>query len=504
MKRNRMNDTTLRVAAMQIDDSHLQLVVIEEEDAVRTMHYDHVEWRKHSPLYSAESTVALGKALRSLSTKWRLSEAALSLCISGDLCVTRVVAGRTEEVASELQDLEDRCALYLSLGPGRKVVAKSVRKVDVRRDHGLAAVVNERLLILLADAIHDSSIKVSRIQPSAIGLSHYVGQENLDHDQPALILNATHNAHELCLSYKGHLYLNYRPAGKGCHDEIATLVNHHLVRLRRYCRRMGLSDEADLDTVYVAGRADDTTAIAQAFDGGTAISAKPISKSSQHVSWSTDDESRIPEHAALIGTCLHHLGGTTEEQLDLLPDVKGRMKRSWREKLQPWLCTAVAALAVCAISKCIVWQQQKFVSDLEEKTRPFMISQAAFEQKFQKLNRLQAEIKELKSIEVGLTQPHVESMLNQITHCMPPRMRLKTLNVEQKTVSLKGIADHEEAVYEFLRWLKQLPCLTRCALVGTTPVHHRDNAKTEFEIECILHSIRPLDAFESESSDGVI
>jgi hypothetical protein len=505
MKRKRTNESNRRVAALQLDDSHIQLVILEESNNQSTIQVDSVKWRDQTALYSPESATALGKSLRQLSTKWQLTGLSVSLCISGDLCVTRVVAGRTEEVTSELKELENRCALYLSLGPGRKIVSHSVRKVDVRRDHGLAAVVNERLLVLLADAIHDSSIDVCSIEPSAVGLCRFVGQQQLDHDEPAIILNRTYNGHEICLSHDGYLYLNYRPAGNGSHEEIATLVGHHLARLRRYCRRIGFSNEVSLKTIYVAGERNETFAVTAAFRRDKFINATPIVRIIENDSWSCSDESIIPEYAALIGTCVHRLKSPSQaDELSLLTDVQARMKLDWRQKVQPWLCTAVTALIVLVASKLVVWHKESFVSDLEEAARPFVVAQNQFEDRFRELGQAHAEIKELKTVAERLAQPDFDSVLTQITKCMRPSMRMKSIKIEEDVVILKGLADNEDDIFDFLLWLKRLPCLERSSLIGTSPISGSDRQSTAFEIECRLRSSEQADNSDKESHDEVI
>ena len=494
-----------RVAAIQVGASDLRLTILTSTAGQDRIQVDCLKWRHDTPLYSEESAGNLGTAMRELATKWDLGQTPLTICLSSELCVARVIAGQTEEVATEMHELESRCKLYLSLGPGQKVMSRAIRKVDIRRDHGLAAVVNERLLILLATALRQVSIQVNSIEPSAVGLCRLVGHIGIDKEKPVLILSTGESSNEIFISHQGHLFLDYRPAGRVDQAELVELLEHHLARLRRYCRRVGLSNQNALDEIYLAGDFGAIVAVTSAFQSNPAIHASCISNVAGEYVSNMLDASQMPEYAALIGTCLHRIKqDPMDSELNLLPEMLERQQRSWQERVSPWICTAATVLFFLTISEAVAWHYARSARSFEDQSLPTLVAQDEFDEAVLELEQLDYELHEFQNVSTRLARPAIKETIEQITMCMSPDMQLTSLQQVNGIVSVEGNAADDESVFEFLNWLNRLPCLADASIRGTTPIDRVDEHRVGFEIECRLNDPTTVVSSDKEKTDDVI
>ena len=80
-----------------------------------------------------------------------------------------------EVVRRELAQLEERSALYLSLGTGPKALAASVRQIDARHQHALLTVANKKTLETIVAAADRLGIEIDTIEPSLVAMSRCVG-----------------------------------------------------------------------------------------------------------------------------------------------------------------------------------------------------------------------------------------------------------------------------------------------------------------------------------------
>ena len=104
-----------------------------------------LRWRiEATTLNSEKGLQELTAALVELTEAYDLQTTNLQFVLGGEFCVTKAVRGTTEEVRSELQQIEQRSRLYLMLGPGEKVTVSRSQPIDARHQYAVAAVCNKQ------------------------------------------------------------------------------------------------------------------------------------------------------------------------------------------------------------------------------------------------------------------------------------------------------------------------------------------------------------------------
>ncbi len=487
-----------RAAAIQMGSDQLELVLIEETATERIIHVDQTQWRKGCSVYSKEAGEQLAAALTQLQLKWQLKRTPITLSLSGDFCVTRVATGSKDEVDRELEESERRSALYISLGLGQKVMAKSFRRTNSQQVHGLAAVVNSSLLELLAMAATASRVKFSRVEPAAVGLCRLVGFQGVDRDAPALIVNISERWTEICISQAGHLYLSYRPAALQDHTETASLVSHHHARLKRYCRRRSLPGNGELPTALLSGESAAVDTVRAALAAAGVITAEPLALDaplavgSEDLAWRCDMGELSSSLAPGIGACLSLLAGADDylSAPDLLPEVRQREREPWQRRLIRF-CGPIAALVLLfAANRAAVQYQTGIVQQLELENAPVLAIQEQLDGSREHLIDLRDRLGYLNTVDQRTADPDLRGLVEQITRCLSESMTLDTIHVHSDgKIQLDGRSGDEPAVYDFVAWLRRLPGITSVALNGTTPQEVRGVPTTGFEIECQARQI---------------
>src|SRR5688572_23372498 len=116
-------------AAIEVCRSRLHLVVMDAgagEEPAR-LRVRSVVWRREAKSLSGDlGRQELRTALTTLAAEEKLRNIPLSIALSRDFCVTRVVAGASNQVRQELKKVEQRAPLYLGLGAGRKAIAVAI------------------------------------------------------------------------------------------------------------------------------------------------------------------------------------------------------------------------------------------------------------------------------------------------------------------------------------------------------------------------------------------
>ena len=148
-RRKRQRGLTDLVTVVDISGSDLRVALLrklpdEELDRVEAMT---VTWRKEAALLnSEEGLLELSAALCKLVEKGGSQRSQFHFVLGGELCVTKAISGTTEEVRTELRQIEERSRLYLSLGPGEKVMVTNSRPIDARHQYVVASICNRRTI----------------------------------------------------------------------------------------------------------------------------------------------------------------------------------------------------------------------------------------------------------------------------------------------------------------------------------------------------------------------
>jgi len=117
----------------------------------------------------------LTAALKELTEEHGLQTANLQFVLGGEFCVTKAVRGTTEQVRSELQQIEQRSRLYLLLGPGEKVTVSRTQPIDARHHSAVVAVCNKKILNTIHEAATRAGMQIKSTQ-SSLPWSRRVGR----------------------------------------------------------------------------------------------------------------------------------------------------------------------------------------------------------------------------------------------------------------------------------------------------------------------------------------
>ena len=170
-KRNAENESI----AIEICHSDVHLAVVRNQDDRINIHTQSLRWRKEAQtLYCDTGAAELEAAIRTLVEQNHLENKSIYAALSGDYCVTRVVSGTEERVDRELDQLESRSTLYLSLGPGRKAVGGAIRQIDARHQHALLSVVNHKTLDILLGISESLHLEFELVEPLPGGIGRWV------------------------------------------------------------------------------------------------------------------------------------------------------------------------------------------------------------------------------------------------------------------------------------------------------------------------------------------
>ena len=151
--------------------------------------------------------------------------------------MTRVITGSTDDVRRECSELEERSHRYLTLGPGRKVLASSVDELDARHQHALLTVANQRTLDALLEIGDAVGLQIETIEPSLVALSRAQARLRDGCRDACLVIQLDDGGAELGICHGGRLLLDYRPGGHTDAANVADVLAQHLTRVQRYLDR---------------------------------------------------------------------------------------------------------------------------------------------------------------------------------------------------------------------------------------------------------------------------
>jgi hypothetical protein len=106
--------------AISVSFSDLSMVIVDKKpDGECQVRGYRAQWLQQAPGLNHEQGIAeLTAALVPIVERENLAGGSVYVTLSSDFCVTRVIAGETDKIVTELRSLRDRSAHYLSLGAG--------------------------------------------------------------------------------------------------------------------------------------------------------------------------------------------------------------------------------------------------------------------------------------------------------------------------------------------------------------------------------------------------
>jgi hypothetical protein len=419
--------------------------------------------------------------------------AEIRIVLSGEFCIMRVVRGAVEEVRAELGRLEQRSRLYLSLGPGEKVLVSDSRALDARHAHAVAATCNRATLETIQSAAAAAGIEIAAIEPGLSALSRAVSRLPDVPDAPYLLVNLAQSATEIGVCHEGKLLLDYRPGGATHTAELGALLESHLNRLNRHVARY-LRTNTVLKHVFLCGDDQAVKSAIRQFGAKSQLEIRHVRPDEIQATWKyVDDAARQTTAAALGGLLATYL---PPDELDA-PNLMQHIFESQREPLRPRILQSIlpiAAVLVVAVGLGLVnGRQQGALDGMQAELDKLSVIDARATELRLKLMAAQSKLDELTKLADKLPARLGGATIARLGACMPSDVWLSKLELTDcSKVYLQGASYVETGVYDFVSWLQQAPGFAEVALKRTQPSAGPTGPTTTFELELALGAAKTI------------
>lgn len=475
----------VRVAA-EVSYRDVHLLILDRSEPKPTVRAYSLTWRKEGASgRQAGALRELTSVLQALVVRERLQGASVHVALSGDFCVTRVLAGTKEEVHRQLRSLRERCALYLSLGSGDNTIAQAVRPLDAKHDVAWVTVANNDRLRAVVNAFEIAGLKVRSIEHSLVTVARMLGKLGYDRDEPALLLDLTQRGVDVGISYQGQLLLDYRPGGLATKEHVAGILVKHLKRLQRFCHRRFRFVTGRLHKVFLCGDAEDVDLVRQQFacQGTLAVNVLDPRQLLAEADCSGADAIQI-QHTACATLLLAQSEGVVSSPVpDFMRDWSSQAEEPcWPALIR--LCWPIAATLLVAlfVTAGAVYQRIR-VHQLAQALKEFDGSHQQFRRLQAELSAARLKTEHLARIDRRLFRPSWPALLAALGRSLPQGVWLEKVSVDgEGHVQISGPSRSQDGVFEFVKALKQQPLLTDVALEGTQPAGFLDDSAIRFEI----------------------
>ncbi len=461
-----------RIAVVEISRRYLRVVIMDrdEENTSDRVFTETVEWNSNKlSLHTPAGLEALAKGLKQITEEFGLQGLSLKVVLSGEFCVTRAIRGASEVVRFELQRLEQRSRLYLSLGPGKKVVASNAKAVDARHMHALAAACNAKTLDTIHQAAELAGMQVESIEPALVSVSSAVHRLENEPDEPYLILYLDGPAAEIGVCHQGQLLLDYRPGCGANAEDLHQLIRQHRGRLQRHAGRHLDIAPPTISHLFLCGEKAVVDATYAEFTVDDSFQTTRIDPNAIQATWSfpegEDNSEMVPALGALLSTYLAPADRVAPNFMEYILSIS-------REPLRPTLLRSaipIAATLLIAMGITFVnFRQQGKLHALQDQLHTLAPVQTEAKELRLQLLRSERKLSQLEHLADGLHAVPANDVLNRIGQCMPNDVWLQQLEInDMQSVQISGASFMEAGVYDFVRWLEQAPGLNEVALQAT-------------------------------------
>ncbi|TWT48868.1 PilN domain-containing protein [Botrimarina hoheduenensis] len=463
------------------------LVIDDGREELPTLVAKTVRWRVDAAgLDEGRGLVELTAALRGIVAEHRLAGCRVSIAISSTLCVNRATSGPKARVEEELDELEQRSQLYLTLGPGPKTTAIGRRPIDARHEHALMTVANESTLELLVQAAEAAGLVVKVVESSLVALSRLYGLLTDNTEEPVILAQLDEDRFEVGVTRNDQLLVEYRPSSDATTANLGTVIDDHHGRLERFCRRQYGLGAMQISRLWLVG--DSTEIEGTRAKTKAALDTKVLNLAKISDTWQLQDN-RIPpaEMSAAIGLALLARKDDPAQTPNLMEKILGRAKTP----LRPFLTKAFAPIAATLLIAAGLWalnlEQSGELVALRAKSDELRPAELRLKQLSERIRSSDVEIEHLNQLTAATPATRLEPLMTGVAHCLPDDVWLKQLRIQNDSqASVAGASYTEGGVYDFVGYLEKAPVTKEVALRGTGVEQTRQGPATSFDIEVDL------------------
>lgn len=487
-RRDRQREGYEKVVVVEITNSELRVAILEQhgDEQADLVQASTTIWKEASTSFNTEEGLhELSEALSSLVEKHALQTAGFHFVLGGKLCVTKTVRGSSEDVRDELRKIEERSRLYLSLGPGEKVMVSNKQAIDARHDYAVAAVCNKRTLNSIHSAALDAGIEVVSIEPALVSVNRAVSRLPDTPAEPYLLMHVDGDAVEVGVCHEGKLLLEFKPGGRDESSEIGAVLGTHLNRLKRHAGHVLRTSPPALNVVYLCGNQESVRKTMRSFTGLDHFQVRVISPSKIQATWEMAEDVEASAMVPALGRLLCTYLPKNEHAA---PNFMKHIIASTREPVRPVILRSLipiaAVLFLAALGFLLNLQQHGQVSSLQAQLESLEGAKARHRELRLKLTSIEQKVKEQKRLLGSLNTASANHIVERVGHCMPSDVWLNDLTIiEMKTIKLSGSSILETGVFDFTEWLGQAPEFNDVALRSTTPGNSASGPIVNFNVE---------------------
>lgn len=448
-----------------------------------------VVWNQQSTsLNSEEGVREFTTALRQVAEQHSSQNSSFHFVMGGDLCVTKAVRGSSEHVRNELREIEERSRLYLSLGPGEKVIVVNTQPIDARHDYAVVAVCNRATLNSIYDAATDVGLQVESIEPALVSVCRMVQRLPDAPSEPCLLMQTDDDSVEVGVYHEGRLLLDYRPGGNNGADEVGSVVLTHLSRLKRHTGHQLRCSPPELNTIYLCGREASVQSAMRSFQPYEQFEVRRIDPASVKATWEISKECEDSAMVPALGMLLNsYLPNDTRDA----PDFMQHIVASARQPIGPILLKSLIPIAATLFLGLVgfAWNfyEQQGLLAVQEQLDGLRGAELSSRELRLRLTAAEQETKQLKKLINGLHSKPMQQLVAHVGHCMPSDVWLNDLSIQDMDkIVLSGSSILEAGVFDFVEFLGKVPEFNDVALQSTSPGNSPTGPVVDFSIEVNL------------------
>ncbi len=437
---------------------------------------------------SPEAAERLTSSLIAISKQFQLHRFDVRLCIDDALCVTRVVTGDCDAVQRELEAIQVRSQLYISLGLGEKLTGNLRETTAGQLEYALTSIVNLQTMQVLFNAITAARVRLDSIEPVTLSTTRGVGLLGADKDRPVLLVSVDKNRCDLAITRSGRLMLSYRISGAVLPQAIADQILSHMTRLRRFCQRVRSQQGSSLEQIYILGDRSIADPLAEIL--GNAKDRIQVAKLEVPDSIHSPNMSGVPSEVSMA---LWAALQWNEERKDLLPspDLLQELQKLQHEPLVQRLIKNFYPVAISAglilIVSLMYWNDWRRLAAMKSKLDSVSAEVSIAEEELSDWEAKQRLITNYQYLREQTVITRLDELIQSVAPCLPPNTRLESLTLnDDKSLSLRGTMIAGDQTYEMLLALKLLPEIKQVSLESVNAVGDARENQIQFDIRCKL------------------